>query len=89
MQLGSMYVECHVFRALSTLYPSLLNRYLIIPDVSWPTGLAFSPDSSKLYLADSSPESPAWYVYDVAEDGSLSNGRVFLDAKELQKVGGY
>lgn len=84
-----MHVERDVFRALSTSYPSLPHHFLIAPDVSWPTGLAFSPDSSKLYLADSSPESPAWHVYDVAEDGSLSNGRVFLDAKKLQKVGGY
>ena len=52
----------------------------------WPNGLVFSPDSSKLYLAVSSPEDPAWYVYDVGEDGGLTNRRLFLDGRPLKEV---
>ena len=52
----------------------------------WPNGLVFSPDSSKLYLAVSSPEDPAWYVYDVGEDGGLTNRRLFLDGRPLKDV---
>lgn len=52
----------------------------------WPNGLAFSPDFSKLYLAVSNPENPAWYVYDVNEDGDLLNRRLFVDARPMREV---
>jgi gluconolactonase len=40
-----------------------------------PNGLAFSPDESKLYVADSGVEPSPMWVFDVAPDGSLSNRR--------------
>lgn len=52
----------------------------------FPNGLAFSTDFSKLYLAVSSPEEPAWYVYDLGDEGHLTNRRRLLDAKPMQKV---
>jgi gluconolactonase len=42
-----------------------------------PNGLCFSPDESLLYINDT--PSALIRVYDVAADGSLSNGRLFLD----------
>lgn len=62
------------------------NRRPGTVDFVWPNGLAFSPDFSKLYLAVSSPDDPAWYVYDVGEDGGLANRRLFLDARPLKEV---
>ncbi|CAM9116579.1 unnamed protein product, partial [Hapterophycus canaliculatus] len=56
--------------------PELLDDEFV-----WPNGLAFSPNFSKLYLAVSSPEDPAWYVYDVEKDGGLGNRKLFLDAR--------
>lgn len=55
-------------------------------EFTWPNGLAFSPDFSKLYLAVSSPDRPAWHVYDVGEDGELANRRLFLDARPMKEV---
>ncbi|CAN0488147.1 unnamed protein product, partial [Hapterophycus canaliculatus] len=58
-------------------------------EFSWPNGLGFSPDSSKLYMTIASPpntEDPGWYVYDVGEDGALANKRLFFDPGPLMKV---
>ena len=44
----------------------------------YPNGLAFSPDEHKLYVANSRPQK-YWMVFDVAADGTLSNGRKFFD----------
>ena len=44
-----------------------------------PNGIGFSPDESQLYVANSDTASRVWMVYDVLNDGSLENGRVFAD----------
>jgi gluconolactonase len=48
---------------------------LLTRDLTQPNGLAFSPDGKKFYVDDS--ELRNIRVYDVAADGSLSNGRIF------------
>ena len=48
---------------------------LLTKDLSQPNGLAFSPDGKHFYVDDS--EQRNIRMYDVAPDGSLSNGRVF------------
>ena len=48
---------------------------LLTRDLTQPNGLAFSPDGKKFYVDDS--EQRNIRVYDVAGDGSLSNGRIF------------
>ncbi|CAM9164413.1 unnamed protein product [Ectocarpus sp. 6 AP-2014] len=63
--------------------PELMEK-----EFTWPNGLAFSPDFSKLYLAVSSPDRPAWHVYDVEEDGELANRRLFLDARPMKEAYG-
>ena len=45
-------------------------------DFDMPNGLCFSPDEAKLYIADSGRPHHV-RVFDVGEDGKLSNGRVF------------
>ncbi len=52
---------------------------LIISDMARPNGLAFSPDYKTLYVANTEPER-LWMRYDIAEDGTAANGRVFVDA---------
>jgi len=44
-----------------------------------PNGLAFSPDERTFYLANSDPDRRYWMRYDVAPDGTLSNGETFAD----------
>jgi gluconolactonase len=48
---------------------------LLTKDLTQPNGLAFSPDGKRFYVDDS--EQRNIRVYDVAPDGSLSNGRIF------------
>lgn len=56
---------------------SLLLRHL-----SAPNGIGFSPDESKAYVANSGGSTgPLWMEYDVVEDGSLQNERLFCDAR--------
>jgi len=48
---------------------------LLTKELTQPNGLAFSPDGKRFYVDDS--EKRNIRVYDVAADGSLSNGRIF------------
>lgn len=50
---------------------------LLVSDLEYPNGLAFSPDEKKLYVANTRPKK--WMVYDVKPDGSLGAGKVFMD----------
>lgn len=56
------------------------NVTLLTDELSRPNGIAFSPDFTTLYVANSDPENAIWMAYDVKEDGTLENGRVFFDA---------
>jgi len=51
------------------------SLHVIAKDCAFPNGLAFSPDEKRLYISDT------WQgdirVYDIAADGSASNGRLF------------
>jgi len=51
------------------------NVGLLTRDLTQPNGLAFSPDGKRFYVDDS--EQRNIRVYDVAADGTLSNGRIF------------
>ena len=55
---------------------------LLTDELSRPNGLAFSPDESLLYVANSDPGRAIWMVYDVTENGGIANGRLFYDATE-------
>lgn len=50
----------------------------VVSDMEYPNGLAFSPDERTLYAANTRERA---YVaaYDIAPDGSASNGRVFAE----------
>ena len=61
---------------------------LIIDDLTFPNGIGLSPDEQTLYVAVSDPERPMIMAYDKAENGTVSNGRVFYDAAEDFKDGG-
>jgi gluconolactonase len=50
---------------------------LLVADFEKPNGLAFSPDESVLYIDDSHHQHIR--AFDVAADGTLSNGRLFAD----------
>jgi len=52
---------------------------LLVKDLSRPNGIGFSPDQKILYVSNCDASRPLWMKYDVAADGSVSNGRVFVD----------
>jgi gluconolactonase len=58
---------------------------LLTSDLKAPNGIAFTPDEKKLYVSDSL--GVRWMVFDVTGDGSLANGRIFLDASDFKKNG--
>jgi len=50
---------------------------LLIDDFDLPNGIVFSPDESRLYVNDS--QHGHIRVFDVKEDGSLANGKIFAE----------
>ena len=52
---------------------------VVIADLTRPNGIAFSPDEKILYIANSDEKHKVWMRYDVAPNGSVSNGKVFFD----------
>jgi sugar lactone lactonase YvrE len=49
---------------------------LLVKDLQKPNGIAFSPDESLLYVADT--DAGRVMAYDVQADGTLANGRVLI-----------
>jgi gluconolactonase len=56
---------------------------LLTTALTFPNGLAFSPDERILYVANSDPDRPIWMAFDVQPDGTLANERIFFDATAL------
>ncbi|MFC2016917.1 SMP-30/gluconolactonase/LRE family protein, partial [Chloroflexota bacterium] len=56
---------------------------LLVDDFEWPNGLAFSPDETVLYVDDSKRNHIR--AFDVNPDGSLSNGRIFIDMQSPEE----
>lgn len=56
---------------------------LLVSDLTFPNGIAFSPDEKILYVAVSDPKRAVVMAYDVQKDGAASNGRVFFDATSM------
>ncbi|HWP57064.1 MAG TPA: SMP-30/gluconolactonase/LRE family protein [Candidatus Acidoferrales bacterium] len=59
---------------------------LLIGDIKAPNGIGFSPDEKRLYVSDVDFDRAAWRVYDVTEDGSVTNGRVFAEASKWKRA---
>ena len=47
--------------------------------MTFPNGIAFSPDEKTLYVANSDPKKAIWMAFPVKDDGTLGEGRVFVD----------
>jgi len=60
---------------------------LLLDSITRPNGLAFFPGEKKLIIANSDPAKPYWYLYDVGENDSLQNGRIFFDASAAMGKG--
>ena len=72
---------CGVYRLSKAGKLTLLTKELKAPN-----GIALSPDEKKLYVTESASDRLAWYVFDVQEDGTITNGRKFFDAAAFAKT---
>ncbi|MDI1312704.1 SMP-30/gluconolactonase/LRE family protein [Prosthecobacter sp.] len=59
---------------------------LVIADIRFPNGIALSPDQHTLYIAVSDPKDTRIMAYDLQEDGTAKNGRVFFNAQPLKSA---
>ena len=55
---------------------------LLTDKLTAPNGIGLSPDESRLYVANSGGSSGSiWMEYEVMEDGTIQNGKLFYDAR--------
>ena len=57
---------------------------LLTDSITRPNGLALFPDQKRLLVANSDPQKPDWYVFDVNGD-SLINGKIFYSTDGYDK----
>jgi gluconolactonase len=58
---------------------------LLTKDLKGPNGIAFSPDEKYLYVNDSFAKT--YWRYDVKPDGSIANGKIFVDMSSSKDEG--
>lgn len=56
--------------------------------LSFPNGVALSPDERRLYVAVSDPKGPVIMAYDLDAEGLPTRRTVFFDAMDLHRAGG-
>ena len=61
---------------------------LLDPDLTFPNGIALSPDERRLYVSVSDPDGPVLIVYDLGPDGLPTSKALFFDATRLRAAGG-
>ena len=59
---------------------------LLTEELTFPNGIAFSPDEKTLYVSVSDPKKPCIMAFTVLPNGNIAQGRVFFDATELAKT---
>lgn len=59
---------------------------LLTDSITRPNGIAFFPGEKSLIIANSDPLKPVWYRYDLDENDSLVNGKIFYDGMAASKT---
>lgn len=59
---------------------------LIVDSLTRPNGLAFLQNKKTLIVANSDSGKAKWYAFDLDENDSVTNARVFYDATEIAKT---
>lgn len=60
---------------------------LMTRSLSRPNGIAFNKERTRCYVSNSDPEHAVWMVYDVDDQGDLTNERLFFDATAMVAEG--
>ena len=58
---------------------------LLADTLTRPNGIAFFPGEKSLLIANSDPEHPHWYKYDLDPKGNLTNGSIFFNGTDIFK----
>ncbi len=59
---------------------------LLEAQMTFPNGIALSPDETILYVTQSDPKQPVVRAYDIKSDGTLEHGRVLFNALPLVRA---
>jgi len=59
---------------------------LVTDTITRPNGVAFFPGEKTLLVSNSDPDRAMWYAFDLDENDSISNARIFYDATALTKT---
>ncbi len=59
------------------------NVHLLDDGLSYPNGIALSPDERTLYVANSDPARPIWMAYALDAAGNVESQRVFADVSDI------
>jgi len=70
-----------VYRTASTGFVTLL-----VDSLTRPNGIAFLPGDKTVLVANSDPAKAIWYAFDITDDDSLTNARIFHDATPETKT---
>ena len=60
---------------------------LLTKAITFPNGIAISPDGKTLYVAVSDRAALHWLAFDIQPDGTIANERVFFDPAKYAKEG--
>lgn len=60
---------------------------LITGKMTFPNGIALSPDQKTLYVNQSDPANPVIMAFTLKSDGTADDGKVFFDARRLAESG--
>lgn len=76
--------------AFNGVYLRRPNGEVVVVDdkLTFPNGVALSPDERRLYVAVSDPNGPVIMAYDLGPDGLPKTRKVFFDATTLKMAGG-
>lgn len=61
---------------------------LLIDSIQAPNGIGIFPDGKTLLVSNTQGRGRGWYVYDIASNGTLENGRVFYNPGNTREAGG-
>jgi gluconolactonase len=61
---------------------------LLVDSIEQPNGIGVFADGKTLLVSNSDNRKKRWYSYDIADDGSLRNARVFYDVSNEKASGG-
>ena len=60
---------------------------LLTDTITRPNGIAFFPGEKTILIGSSDPEKAVWYAFDMGENDSLTNSRIFFDATPFKNSG--